>query len=216
VEQRDQLRNKVIGSMIYPVFLLVAGTTIVMVLVTYFMPKLEPLFEGMELPALTRVVMTFGNVVGTYFWLILLAVLLTATAVLPYFRSEAGRRWWDRVQLKLPGAGSILRMVAICRFCRVLGTLLANGVPMLAALNVSRESAGNSVLSDVIAEAAEAVRAGKGLAQTLRESGLFPPDIVETLAVAEETNRLSAVLVELAERHEERISRRVDTAVRLL
>jgi len=216
VEQRDQLRSKIIGSMIYPVFLLVAGLTVVLVVTTYFMPKLQPLFEGTDLPVLTTVVMAFANGLRTYFWLVLLGLLLAATVTLPYLRSTAGRRRLDRAWLRAPVVGPIFLMLAVCRFSRVLGTLLTNGVPMLDALNISQESAGNSVVADVIADAAEAVRSGKSLAQTLQASDLFPADIVDIIAVAEQTNTLDKVLVDLAERHEQRISRKVDTAVRML
>lgn len=216
VEQRDQLRNKVISSLIYPVFLLLVGLAVVLVLTGWLLPKLEPVFEGMELPALTVGVLSFGRVVRNYWEFMLFAIILAVVAVLPFIRSAAGRRWRDRVQLRMPVAGKIFLMVAVCRFCRVLGTLLGNGLPMLAALNISRESAGNHVLEEVVADAAEAVRAGKSLAETFRASGLFPVDIVETILVAEQTNRLAEVLVDVADRHEERIGRQVDTAVRMI
>jgi general secretion pathway protein F/type IV pilus assembly protein PilC len=216
VDQRDQLRNKVIASLIYPVFLMVVGVAVVLLLTGYFMPKLEPLFAGKELPALTRVVMSFGKAVNTYWLFIVFAVVLAVTMILPFVRSSAGRLWWDKVRLRLPVVGNVFLMVAVCRFCRILGTLLGNGVAMLPSLNISRESAGNSVLSEVIADASESVRSGKSLAQTFRASGLFPGDIVESMAVAEQTNRLPEVLTELAQRHEDRLGRKVDAAVRML
>jgi len=216
LNQRDQLRNKVIGSMIYPVFLLVIGVTVVIVLVTYFMPKLEPLFQGMELPALTRGVMGFGKILQGYFWLILFGFVLLMTLVLPYFRSEAGRYKWHKLQLQLPVVGKIFKMVAICRFCRILGTLLGNGVPMINALTIAKSSAGNELLEEVIGEAIEAVRAGKSLADTLRDSGLFPLDIADMISVAEETNRLPDILIEIADTQEQRLSQKIDLAVRML
>jgi general secretion pathway protein F/type IV pilus assembly protein PilC len=216
VDQKDQLRNKVISSLIYPLFLLVVGMVIVIVLVTYFMPKLEPLFQGMELPALTSAVMSFGNFIKNYLWLIVFLVVLIITLILPYFRSETGRARWHKLQLYLPFVGKIIRMVAICRFCRIFGTLLGNGVQIVPALNIARESAGNAVLAQTIAEAAEAVRTGKGLSQTLSDSELFPADIVDMIAVAEESNRLSEVLIQVADTQEERVGRKVDVAVRML
>ncbi len=216
LNQRDQLRNKVIGSMIYPVFLLVIGVTVVIVLVTYFMPKLEPLFQGMELPALTRAVMGFGKILQGYFWLILFGIVLLITLVLPYFRSEAGRYKWHQLQLKMPVVGKIFKMVAICRFCRILGTLLGNGVSMIEALTIAKSSAGNEILEQVIGQAIEAVRAGRSLADTLGESGLFPLDISDMIAVAEETNRLPEILIEIADTQEQRLSQRIDLAVRML
>ncbi len=216
VDQKDQLRNKVISALIYPAFLLVVGLVIVSVLVTYFMPKLKPLFQGMKLPTLTILVMDFGETMQKYFLVIILGLVLFGALILPYFRSANGRNKWHRLQLHLPFFGTILKMVAICRFCRIFGTLLGNGVQMIPALNISRESAGNVVLAEVIGEAAESVRAGKGLARTFSESRLFPSDIVDMIAVAEESNRLSEVLVEVANTQEDRLARKVDVTVRML
>ncbi len=112
--------------------------------------------------------------------------------------------------------GRIVTMVAICRFCRILGTLLHNGVPILQALDISKESAGNRVLSDRIAEAAESVQKGETLSRPLGKSGIFPPDIIDMMAVAEESNTLDGVLVQIAETNEARTARMVDLAVRLL
>ena len=216
VDQRDQLRNKVISSMIYPVFLLLVGMVVVLVMTTYFLPRLEPLFKGVELPAITRVVMGFGKALESYYLPAIFGLVLFGTFFFPYLRSENGRRKFQKLQLHLPVVGKIFRMVSLCRFCRIFGTLLGNGVPMINALNISRESAGNAVLADVISSSAESVRAGKGLSRALSESQLFPIDIVDMIAVAEETNRLSGVLVEIADTQEERLSRKIDVAVRML
>jgi general secretion pathway protein F len=216
VEQKDQLRNKVIGSLIYPAFLFLVGIGVVIVMTTYFLPKLRPLFHGMNLPALTQAVLGFGDFLENYYLPMILGLVLAATLVLPYFRSDQGRRKWQKLQLRLPVLGKIFRMVAICRFCRIFGTLLGNGVPMVNALTISKESAGNLVLADVIGESAESVRSGKGLARTLEDSRLFPLDIVDMIAVAEESNRLATVLVEVADTQEVRLAQKIDVAVRML
>ncbi|MFA5865241.1 MAG: type II secretion system F family protein [Phycisphaerae bacterium] len=217
VDQKDQLRNKVIGSMIYPAFLLFIGFTVVLVMTTYFLPKLEPLFSGeKDLPAITQIVMGFGKVIQAYYLPIIFGFILLGTLIVPYLRSENGIEKWQKLQLHIPVVGKIFRMVAICRFCRIFGTLLANGVPMINSLNISRDSAGNIVLANVIGESAESVRAGKGLAKALLESNLFPIDIVDMIAVAEETNRLAPVLVEIADTQEQRLTQKIDVAVRMI
>jgi len=216
VEQRDELRNRVISSMVYPMFLMIMGVAIVIVMVTVFMPQLEPLLAGVELSALTRGVMGFGNFVRSYYWVLIFTVVLVGAVALPYMRTEQGKHRWHRLQLRLPVFGAVFTLVAVCRFCRILGTLLANGVTMLQALHISRESAGNIVLADIIEDAAENVRAGKPLAETLSASGIFPLDIVDMIAVGEESNRLDQVLVEIANTQEIRTSRRIEVAVRLL
>jgi len=216
VEQRDELRNRVISSMVYPMFLLVIGVTVVIVMVTYFMPKLEPLLAGMQLSSLTRGVIVFGNFIRDYYWVVIFTVVLLGATAFPYLRTEQGKHRWHKLQLRLPVVGPIFALVAVCRFCRILGTLLANGVTMLQALHISRESAGNVVLSDTIEEAAENVRAGKALAETLSASGIFPIDIADMIAVGEESNRLDQVLVEIADTQEARTSRKIEVAVRML
>jgi len=135
---------------------------------------------------------------------------------MPYLRSAAGQMAMDRLKLKLPTVGKIVTLVAICRFCRILGTMLANGVPILQSLKVSKDSAGNRVLAEEIDKAAESVRQGETLAGPLDQSGLFPPDVIDMIAVAEEANTLDTVLVTIADTNEVRVSRVVDLAVRLL
>ena len=107
-------------------------------------------------------------------------------------------------------------MVAICRFCRILGTMLHNGVPILQALKISKDSAGNEVLANVVSEAGDSVRKGAALSTPLGESGLFPPAVVDMIAVAEESNNLETVLIQIADTNEARTARQIDLAVRVL
>ena len=130
--------------------------------------------------------------------------------------TEQGRRWRDLMKLRLPLVGDILRNLAVARFCRVLGTLLAHGVPILHALRISSESAGNRVLAAAIVSATENISAGETLAQPLSRCKHFPETIVEMIAVAEESNRLNEILVDIADGLERRTFRRLDLAVRLL
>jgi general secretion pathway protein F/type IV pilus assembly protein PilC len=160
--------------------------------------------------------MGFGKIMSTYYVPMLFGVVLLVTLLFPYIRSEKGREKWEKLQLHVPVVGNIFKMIALCRFCRIFGTLLGNGVPMINSLNISRDSAGNTVLAKVIGDAAESVRAGKGLANALTESHLFPSDIVDMIAVAEESNRLATVLVEIADTQEGRLARKIDVAVRML
>jgi type II secretory pathway component PulF len=112
--------------------------------------------------------------------------------------------------------GSIVTMVAICRFCRILGTMLHNGVPILQALRIAKDSAGNRILAEEIDKAAESVQKGETLAAPLGHSGLFPSDIIDMIAVAEESNNLENVLVQIADSNEARTARQIDLGVRLL
>jgi len=131
-------------------------------------------------------------------------------------KNPALRRRMERWQLKIPVVGSALRLLAITRFCRILGTMLANGVPLLSALKISRDATGSNILADRIGEATEAVREGKRLSEPLSQGGFIPEQILAMLAVAEESNNLDKVLVQIADTVERRTNRQVDQAVRLI
>jgi general secretion pathway protein F len=150
-------------------------------------------------------------------WPLMLVTLVLACVGLGWAaRQPGGRAALDRVVLKLPVLGHTLRMVSITRFCRILGTMLSNGVPILQALAISRAAAGNVVMAAAIERAAENVRAGDPLADPLRAGGLFPAEIVEMIAVAEETNQLDKVLNQIADTVERRTNQAVDQAVRMI
>ena len=219
-EAQDDLKKRVAGAVAYPAFLAVAGTVIVTVLLVFFVPKFETLFgklrERGELPALTDVVLgTSRFLQGHWYWM-LGAIVVGIVALRRWLGTEAGRVWKDRVKIRLPLAGGIFLSLAIARFCRVLGTLLRNGVPILRSLEISSDAAGNRVLSQAIEEASEDVSAGQRLAGRLAACGRFPPSVVEMIAVAEESNTLETVLLTVADSLERRTWRRLDLAVRLL
>jgi general secretion pathway protein F/type IV pilus assembly protein PilC len=219
-EAQDDLKKRTIGAIAYPMFLAVVGTIIVVVLMVFFVPKFSDLFEGLrqrgELPLLTEWVLATSRTVSRW-WLWILAGLVAGTVALRrWMATEAGRLWKDRWKLRLPLAGGILLSLAVARFCRVLGTLLHNGVPILRSLEISSGATGNRVLSKAIADAAEDISAGQRLAGPLGASGHFPPIVVEMISVAEESNTLESVLLNVADSLERRTWRQLDLAVRLL
>jgi len=154
--------------------------------------------------------------VRTLWPLVLMALGVSAVAGWGLLTSEYGRRLWDRWRLRIPVFGRAARLVSITRFCRVLGMMLKNGVPVLQALGISKDATGSAVLSDHIAEAAENVRAGETLAEPLKASRFFPIEIIEMIAVAEESNQLEKTLLGIADTVERRTNRQVDLAVRLI
>jgi general secretion pathway protein F/type IV pilus assembly protein PilC len=149
-------------------------------------------------------------------WLLLGVLVLLAVGIRSLLRSERGRKTWDHWRIKVPGLGRVIRTVSITRFCRILGTMLANGVPIIQALEISKDATGSPVLAESIESATDNVRAGAALSGPLYESGLFPAEIVEMIAVAEESNQLEKVLVQIADSVERRTDRQVDAAVRLI
>ncbi len=220
LEQQDDLKSRVIGAATYPALLAVAGFTATTVLLVFFVPKFAELFarleERGELPVLTTLLLAASDVLGRY-GLILLAILGASGWWLHrQARTERGRQFIDYWKLKLPLAGGIFLGLAVSRFCRVLGTLLKNGVPILRALAISSSSTGNRVLTGAIQNAAENISSGESLAAPLAACGLFPPSVVEMVSVAEESNNLENVLVQIADGIDRRTERRMDLMVRLL
>jgi general secretion pathway protein F/type IV pilus assembly protein PilC len=137
-------------------------------------------------------------------------------AFVRYTATPKGRRVFDLVKIKIPIVGKIFLNLAVARFCRVFGTLLVNGVPILRSLEISRESAGNVILTEAIAKASENITAGERLAVPLGNSGHFPPTVVEMVSIAEESNTLDDVLVQIADGLEKRTFRQLDMFVKLL
>ena len=217
LERQDELRGKVRGAMVYPLVLSIIAAVVVTGMLLFFVPMFKGVLgEGQDLPLPSRILFALSDALRYHAWLLLAAGAAAVFAIRSWLRSESGRAAWSRWQLKMPLAGKAIRMVSITRFCRVLGTMLANGVPIVQALTISKDAAGNLLMARAIDQAAENVRAGEALAEPLRKSGLFPPEIIEMIAVGEESNQLERVLVETANAVERRTNRQVDTAVRLV
>ena len=208
------------GALAYPIFLAVFSAAIVSVLVVFFVPKFEVLFSRLrergELPFLTDWLLWLSNTISNYGLLLALAVALVIFVVRDRLTTDAGRWFLDRWRLKVPQAGTIYRNLAVSRFCRVLGTLLSGGVPIVRALKISADSTGNRVLTAAINEAAENITAGESLAAPLQASGQFPSDVVEMVGVAEQSNTLETVLTDIADSLERQTWRRLDLFVRLV
>lgn len=219
-EHQEEMKGRVIGAMVYPVFLLVVGGAVVAVLLAWFVPKFEPMFETMReqgtLPWATTTLLGLSAWVKNY-WVIGAALAVGGFFGLQYWLQTAqGKLLFDQFRLKAFGLGRIVRSLAIARFCRVLGTLLKNGVPVLQSLRIAKDATANVVLSTSIEKAADNVSTGKSLARPLGASKLFPEELVEMIAVGEEANNLENVLIDIADNLERRTSREVEMAVRLL
>ncbi len=216
LERLDELRSKVIGSMIYPIILSAVGLVVLVGALLFFVPRFEPLLANTKMLLPTEVVFLMSRALRLFWPVLLIAGGGGAALLWGTLKSVSGKRFIERWRLKIPVVGTAMRMVAISRFCRILGTMLANGVPLLQALAISKDATGSTLLADLIAQAAENVREGKPLTEPLREGGLFPDQILAMIAVAEESNRLDKVLVNISDTVERRTNRQVDQAVRLV
>jgi general secretion pathway protein F len=212
MDRSRELRDSVISALLYPMVLVLVGCLSMGIILGLVIPKVSEMFDeaGQALPWFTQVVVSTGGFVQHYWWLL---VLLGVGAYLLGRRQYAdprGRRSWDGRFLALPLVGTLIRRLEAARFTRTLGTLLGNGVPLLDAIAIAKEVVSNQVIADGVAEVAERVRQGEGLARPLTEAGVFPPLAGHLMQVGEETGNLEAMLMQLAQIYE----REVQSALR--
>jgi len=216
LERLDELRGKVLGAMIYPAVLVALGSAVMIAALIFFVPKFEPLLASAKKPLPTEVLFGLSKVLRAYWYIVILGAGGLGALLMSGLKSRKARRWIEVWRLKIPVVGNALRLLAITRFCRILGTMLANGVPFLQALRISRDATGSTLLAERIAEATEAVRDGKRLSEPLAQGGFIPDQILAMIAIAEESNKLDKVLLQIADTVERRTNRQVDQAVRLV
>ena len=215
-ERQDELRSKLLGSMIYPCILVFVGTAVVTLLLVFVVPELRKNLRPETFNVLSHMVFGITDFILAWYHVLVVVGALLVVGLYAFTRTDRGQILFAKAQLRAPILGKIFIMVGICRFCRILGTLLHNGVPILQALEISKDSAGNRILSEQIGRAAESVQQGESLSGPLGKSMFFPIDIVDMMAVAEESNNLDNVLVQIADTNEARTARTIDLAVRLL
>src|SRR5262245_48696709 len=219
-EHQEDLKNRVIGAMAYPIFLFVTCILIVAGMLIFLVPQFKPIFDTMdqrgELPVATVILLTCSAFLQSYGIWVVVGLIAGGVMLVNYLKTDEGRLRIDSLRLRLKGLGPIVRSLAIARFCRILGTLLKNGVPILQSLRIAKDATGNKVLSEAIGVAAENISAGKSLARPLGASGHFPREVVEMIAVGEEANNLEQVLLNIADNMEARTYRDLDLFVKLL
>lgn len=221
LQKQDQLRSKVIGAMTYPIVLMVVGFFVMLVLVLYIVPMFEPFFErlqrsGAGLPWVTVLLLIFSHGLLKYGVFVAAGAVGLIVLIGKAINTAKGRRIYDGLKVKAPLLGPVFHAMSVSRFCRVLGTLLRNGVPILKSLDISSESTGNVHLAETIRQSADNISTGNSLAAPLAASGLVPPQVMAMIRVAEESNSLETVLVKIADRMDEKSERKLDSLVRLI
>jgi general secretion pathway protein F len=210
----DELRSYLAASLVYPALLLAVGTGSVTVLVYFVIPKFATIFEdiGAAVPAETLALLWVSEMLRTYWWAIAGALALLVVAFRAWTRTPPGGRAWDVFKLKAPLLGPTLLKIEVARFARTLGTLLGGAVPLIAAVRIVQGIAHNQVVAGAVASIAAGAKRGEGVARPMREAGVFPPLAVHMVEVGEETGRLDAMLVQVADVYE----REVRAAVKAL
>jgi general secretion pathway protein F/type IV pilus assembly protein PilC len=221
LERQEELNARIRGAMAYPAFLSVAGISVTIVLIVFFVPKFADMFSELErngtLPAATIVLLWLSDILGSiYGVLVAVGFVGAVVGIRKWMATPRGREIIDGTKTKLPVFGPLFLNGATSRFCRILGTLLRNGVPMLKALEISSDSAGNVVLGTAIRNSAENISSGATLSEPLSACGLIPPNVMAMISIAEEANNLEEVLNKIADGLDKKVSRQLDTMVRLI
>ena len=203
-KSRDELRNYIISSMIYPALLATVGLSSIIVLLTFVVPKFAAVFEDshMKIPVPTLMMLEVSKVVTAYWWMAASVLLVAAVSFRMYIRTTPGRLWWDTIRLKIPLLGDALRKAETARFARSMATLVANSVPLVQSIGISGAILNNRMIAGALGEVAQGVKRGEGIAVPVRKAGVFPPLAAHLLTVGEETGRLDQMFARMAEIYE--------------
>ncbi len=219
-EKAQKLKNKVVSAMFYPIIVLVIAVLIMAFLMVYIVPKFEQIFAdmlgGKALPGLTQFVIDTSKFVQNQWLVIIGAVVALTIAYNVLAKMPKGRAMLDAIKLKLPLFGDLTKKSSISRFTRTLGTLVTSGVPILQALNITRDTAGNAVVSDAIQDVHDSVKEGESIVSPLEKSGIFPPMVVSMIDVGEETGQLPEMLLKVADVYDDEVDNTVAGLTSLL
>jgi type IV pilus assembly protein PilC len=220
LEKALKIRGKIKAAMFYPLAVLGVAAAILTLLLVYVIPKFQLVFEGLlngkQMPAFTLAVLNVSNLFKSHFLTVGLGLLALAVACRLLLCTRTGRQWFDQFKLAMPVLGKISRKAALGRFARTLGTLLGSGVPILQALTIVKETAGNVVVSSMIAKIHDSVKEGGTLAEPLKASGIFPAMIGGMVDVGEQTGALPDLLLKIADNCDEQVDNAVTALTSLL
>lgn len=203
-KSRDELRNYIISSMIYPALLATVGLASIIVLLTFVVPKFASVFDEshMKIPVPTLMMLEVSKVVTAYWWIAASVLLVSAVGFRMYTRTAPGRLWWDTIRLKVPLLGIALRKAETARFARSMATLVANSVPLVQSIGIAGAILNNRMIAVALGEVAQGVKRGEGIAAPVRKAAVFPPLAAHLLTVGEETGRLDQMFARMAEIYE--------------
>ncbi len=217
-EGQAKLQSKVKGALTYPVVMGVVGAALMSFLLVFVVPKITKIFEDTKavLPLPTRILVGVSNFVQNYWYLIILAVIGITYGIKRYKNKPNGRKFFDKMSLKMPIFGEMFRMIAISRFCRTLSTLLKAGVQLMPSLDIVKGIVNNVILTEVIEETRISVKEGESIAEPLRRSGQFPPLVTHMIAIGEKTGELETMLEKVANTYDDQVDTKVSTLTTLL
>lgn len=218
IEKAVKLKRAVRSAMIYPVAVISIAALVVTIILWKVIPTFAALFAGLgaELPLPTRVVIWLSHFIGRWFIVIAIVIAGIVYAINRYHKTYKGRRVIDGILLKMPVLGTVLRKIAVARFCRTLGTLISSGVPILESLEITAKTSGNAIIEDAIMATRKSIEEGKTISEPLKDTDVFPPMVVHMIAVGEQTGALDAMLSKIADFYEEEVDAAVENMLALL
>jgi type IV pilus assembly protein PilC len=216
IEKNVKLKRAIRSAMIYPVAVISIAILVVIIILWKVIPTFAALFEGLgaELPLPTRITVALSTFLGNYFIYIVGVMVIAAFAVRYYYHTYRGRR--DKLILKVPVLGVVMRKIAISRFCRTLGTLISSGVPILDAMEITAKTSGNAIIEDGILGARKSIEEGKTIADPLRDTNLFPGMVIHMISVGEQTGELDAMVSKVADFYEDEVDAAIANLLSLL
>jgi type IV pilus assembly protein PilC len=218
IEKIVKLRSAVRSAMVYPTAVITIAVLVVWVILWKVIPTFASLFEGLgaTLPLPTRITIALSRFIGAWWWMMILAVGSGIFLLYRYHKTHNGRRQIDRVLLRIPVLGGVLRKIAVARFCRTLGTLVSSGVPILDGLEITAKTSGNAIVEDAIMATRRSVEEGKSIAEPLKGTDVFPEMVVQMVSVGEQTGALETMLSKIADFYEDEVDEATANLLALL
>lgn len=217
-EAQVKQKNKVIAALSYPIIIMLVAFAALILIFVKVIPTLTDMFSqmGASLPTSTQILITMSEFTSNYLWHILITILGALVLIERYLKTKAGREFKDRLLIRLPIVGKLMRSLCVARFARTLATLLESGVPMLNALDIAKNVVNNSVFEEAIAHAATQVQEGRGLGVSLFQTKVFPPIVIHMVGVGEKTGELEPMLYNVAENYELQVDTTINALTNML
>jgi type IV pilus assembly protein PilC len=220
MEKSQRLRKRIKGAMVYPTVVFFVTMAILILIMVFVVPKFDTVFKQLpglgDLPALTQALQGFSRFLIDKWWLVILILFVVVGGTKLTLRTKPGRRFVDRLKLNLPIVGPLTRRVVVARFSRTFGTLIASGVPILEALDICRNTAGNTVMENALEKVRDSISEGGSIAEPLGESGIVDDIVVNMVDVGEETGELDKMLIRIADNYDEEVDVAVGALVSVL
>ncbi len=218
IEKAEALKRKIQSAMVYPAVVMTVAILATAFMLVFIIPTFARMFTafGGDLPLPTKIVMGLSSFLRSFWWAILGSIVGFAFAIRRYYQSERGHMQIDRLLLKVPVLGDVLRKGSVARFTRTLGTLISSGVPILTGLEITARTAGNRVIQEAIMAARASIREGETISAPLRQSNVFPPMVVQMISVGEETGALDDMLTRIADFYDSEVDTAVDSLTSLI